>query len=83
MTSTEILRKQAIEYIKKADENSLRRVNAILEIDQNSNEWWKDKEFVDELDRMDAALESGEEKGLTIDDIETSIETRRKELYGA
>jgi len=34
MTTTEALRKQAKKYIDKADENSWRRVNAILEIDQ-------------------------------------------------
>ena len=38
MTTTEALRKQAKKYIDKADENSLRRVNAILEIDQATNQ---------------------------------------------
>jgi len=34
MTATEALRKQVKKYVDNADENSLRRVNAILEIDQ-------------------------------------------------
>ena len=83
MTATEILRKQVRKYINTADENSLRRVNAILEIDQNSNEWWKDKQFLKELDSMSDAIESGADKGVTFEEIETSIEARRREIYGA
>ena len=83
MTTTEILRKQVRKYINTADENSLRRVNAILEIDQNTYEWWKDKKFIKELDRMDAAMESGEEKGVTMEELKMSIEKIRMEMYGA
>jgi len=83
MTATEILRKQVRKYINTADENSLRRVNAILEIDQNSSEWWKNKQFLKELDNMNKALESGADKGVTFEEIEASIEARRREMYGA
>jgi hypothetical protein len=83
MTTTEILRKEVKKYINTADENSLRRVRAILEIDQNSNDWWKDKQFIKELDRMNEAMESGADKGVTFEDIEASIEARRLEIYGA
>ena len=34
MTATETLRKQVKKYVNRADEISLRRINAILEIDQ-------------------------------------------------
>ncbi len=82
MTTTEALRKQVKKYVDKADENSLRRVNAILEIDQSSNEWWKDKEFVAELDRRYEAMESGEDKGVTLKELDISIEARRLARYG-
>ncbi len=39
MTATEALRKQAKKYIDKADERSLRRINAILEIDSQEDFW--------------------------------------------
>ena len=39
MTATETLRKQVKKYIDEADENSLRRVNAILEIDRHEDFW--------------------------------------------
>ena len=82
MTTTETLRKQVRKYISTADEDSLRRVNAILEIDQSRYEWWKDKEFVAELDSIDAAMESGEEKGVTMEELKISIEKIRKDMYG-
>ncbi len=82
MTATEALRKQVKKYVDKADENSLRRVNAILEIDQHTNEWWKDEEFVAELDRRYEAMESGEDKGVTLEELEASIETLRKKKNG-
>lgn len=82
MTTTEALRKQVKKYIDKADENSLRRVNAILEIDQKSNEWWNDKQFVAELDSRYDAMESGEDKGVTVEELKKSIEKLRLKKYG-
>ncbi len=82
MTTTEALRKQAKKYIDKADENSLRRVNAILEIDQATNDWWNDKEFIAELDSRYDAMESGEDKGVSLEEFESSIEKLRIERYG-
>jgi len=81
MTTTETLRKQAMKYIKNADENSLRRVNAILEIDQCSNEWWKDNEFVAELDSRYEALESGDDQGVTIEDLKAYIEKMKVKTH--
>ena len=82
MTTTEALRKQAKKYIDKADEKSLRRVNAILEIDQATNQWWNDKDFIAELDRRYDAMESGEDKGVSLEELEISIEKIRLERYG-
>ncbi len=82
MTATEALRKQVKKYIDKADENSLRRVNSILEIDQSDNEWWKDKEFVKELDSRSKALASGEDKGFTLKQLQASVEKHKRKHYG-
>ncbi len=38
--------------------------------------WWEDKDFVKELDRRNAELESGKVKGVTLDELE---EGARKE----
>lgn len=39
MTTTEALRKQVRKYVDTADENSLRRIQAILEIDAQQDFW--------------------------------------------
>jgi hypothetical protein len=47
-----------------------------------SLEWWKDKGFVEELDRRYEALEAGTDKGFTVDQLATSIDKLRKKRYG-
>lgn len=83
MTTMELLRKQVKKYVETADEDSLRRVNAILEIDQNNVPWWRNKQFLKELDNMHEAMESGADKGVTFQNIEASIAARKREIYGA
>ena len=39
-------------------------------------EWWNDDEFIAELDRQRAALESGEEKGIPWDEIKDHLLNR-------
>ena len=64
MTSTELLRKQVKQSIDKADVRSLRMVQAILDVDQEEEDWW------DELPRevqasLEMALKESEEgKGI-------------------
>ena len=82
MTATEALRKQVRKRIDSADEISLRRVSAILEIDQNDNHWWNDKEFVKELDSRSKALSSGEDKGYTVDELRASVEKHKRKQSG-
>ena len=58
MTATEVLRKKVKQYIDKADDKSLRRVQAILEVDQEETDWW------DEASLERALKESEEGKGI-------------------
>ena len=64
MTATEILRKQIKRSIDKADDKSLRRVQAILEVDQEEEDWWDalPSEIQQSLER--ALKESEEGKGI-------------------
>jgi hypothetical protein len=65
MTATEVLRKQIKQSIDKADDRSLRRIQAILEVDQEEEEWWDDlpREIQASLER--ALKESEEGKGIS------------------
>ena len=45
--------------------------------------WWKDKQLLAEFDERSRALESGEDKGFTLDELDESIDKLRQEKYGA
>ena len=38
------------------------------------NKWWKNKEFLDELDNRYCACESGKEKGYTLAEVDSLFE---------
>ena len=54
MTETDVLRKEVKLYIDKADDKALRIIKAILEIEQEEEDWW------DELPtELQASIENG------------------------
>jgi hypothetical protein len=71
------------DYIRVADDKKLRSIYNLLENEINqTTEWWQDKEFVAELDRRFDAVESGEDKGFTIEELNASISKLRKNKNG-
>ncbi|HWB93406.1 MAG TPA: addiction module protein [Puia sp.] len=77
------IRHKLYDYIRLADDKKLSAIYSLLEGEiEETNEWWKDKGFVEELDRRYDALESGSDKGFTIEQLETSIDKLRKKRYG-
>ena len=68
MTSTEILRLQVQKYIEAADEISLRRVQAILEIDQQEDFWTALPDSVRE-DVEEALLQSARGEGRSHEEV--------------
>jgi hypothetical protein len=47
-------------------------------IEADSTEWWKDKLFIEELDRRYDALESGKDVGVTMQQLEKTIKSLAK-----
>jgi 3-phenylpropionate/cinnamic acid dioxygenase small subunit len=81
MTITAI-RTKLYDYILIADSKKLHALYNLLENDMEvKTEWWKDEQFMDELDRRDQALESGEDKGVTLEEMMASIDKLRAEKY--
>lgn len=77
MTSN-ALRYKLYDYIKVADEKKLKAIYALLEEDiEAAAEWWKDKQFVAELDARYEALKSGEDKGFTVNELTDRIDKAR------
>ncbi len=77
------IRHKLYDYIRVADDKKLHAIYNLLESEiEETNEWWKDKRFVKELDRRYEALESGADKGFTVGKLEASIDKLRKKRYG-
>jgi hypothetical protein len=81
--SSNSIRHKLYDYIRLADDKKLYAIYNLLEGEiEETNEWWKDKGFVEELDRRYEALETGSDKGFTVDQLATSIDKLRKKRYG-
>jgi hypothetical protein len=82
MTTT-LIREKLYDFIRVADDKKLKAIYTILEDEiKETNDWWKDKLFLKELDNRTEALESGKDKGVSIKELETSIDKLRKKKYG-
>ncbi len=68
MTDTEVLREHVKQYINRADEKSLRLVQAILEIEQEED-WWD--ELPEEVRNMlETSIKDGDEgKGISHEEV--------------
>jgi len=58
------------DHINRADDKELELMYFMwLNNEHSTCEWWKDEEFVAELERRSAALESGEDKGVPWEEV--------------
>lgn len=82
MNSTTI-RHKLYDYIRVTNDKKLHAIYDLLEDEiAELNEWWKDMQFIEELDSRYNALETGKDKGFTIQQLEVSIEKMRIKRYG-
>lgn len=72
--TTAAIRTMLYDYIRTADDKRLKAIYNLLgqQID-TVNEWWKDKELLADFDERSKALESGADKGFTLDELDQSI----------
>jgi len=82
-TSATAIRTRLYDYIRIADERKLQAIYQLLEpqIDE-PYEWWKDKKLLAEFDERCKALETGVDKGFTLDELDASIKKLRQDKYG-
>ncbi|MBA2563423.1 MAG: hypothetical protein H0V14_11040 [Chitinophagaceae bacterium] len=77
------IRNKLYDYIRVADDKKLKAIYNLLENEiEQTNEWWKDKQFTQELDRRHQALENGSDQGFTIEQLEQSVSKLRIKKYG-
>ena len=79
------LREELITYIHLADEKKLQALQTLLLDDKEEVEykWWEDEAFVAELKERSRRLETGEDKGDTMEEVEAYLEKRKTERYAA
>ena len=81
--ATNTIRNKLYDYIRVADDKKLQAIYYLLENEmEEATEWWKDKLFVEELDRRYKAMESGKDKEFTVEQLEASIDKLRQKRYG-
>jgi hypothetical protein len=77
------IRTKLYDYIRIADEKKLYAMYYLLEPQTGETyEWWKDKELISEFDSRSKALETGADKGFTLDELKMSIKKLKKDRYG-
>jgi hypothetical protein len=79
MTTTAI-REKLYDFIRDADDKKVEALYLILE-DQipAESDWSDDKEFVATLDEEYKKYEDGIDKGITLEELEASLELRRQQ----
>ena len=81
--SNTAIRNKLYDYIRVADDKKLSAIYNLLENEiEQTNEWWKDKKFTNELDRRYQVMENGSDKGVTVKELEQSIIKLRLKKYG-
>ncbi len=81
--SNAAIRNKLYDYIRVADDKKLNAIYNLLENEiEQTNEWWQNKQFTTELDKRYQALESGADKGFTVEQLEQSISKLRLKKYG-
>jgi hypothetical protein len=77
------LRHKLYDFIRVADEKKLNAIYHLLEDEiEQTQEWWKNKAFISDLDHRYQSLENGTDKGYSLDELEGSISKLRKKKYG-
>jgi len=82
MNST-VIRHKLYDYIRIATDKKLIAIYNLLEDEiVDLNEWWKNKKMVEDFDNRYNAMETGEDKGVTIQESNSFIEKSRVKKYG-
>lgn len=77
------IRHKLCDFIRVADDKKLAALYHLLEDDiKETQAWWENKAFTKELDNRFEALEKGTDKGITLNQLESTIGKLRVKKYG-
>jgi len=69
----DVLRVELRYYIDNASDQELEELYAFVNSKTPPYEWWNDDEFMAELDRREADLRSGKDKGVTWEEVKEHL----------
>ncbi|MCA0396410.1 MAG: hypothetical protein LCH51_03340 [Bacteroidetes bacterium] len=73
------IREKLYDYIRVADDKKIEAIYIMLEDNIKERlDWWKDKMFVDVLQKEQKAWVAGETKGYSMSEIKSAIANRKK-----
>lgn len=78
MSTAKPLVKEITQYLPQLNPQQQKAILSVVKSFVQEDEWWNDKEYVDEMDRRFTEMESG--KGLTLDEAENKIRQTYKKL---
>ena len=82
--TTAVIRQKLYEYIRFADDQKIKAFYTIISPETKENsDWWKDKELIADLDRMDKAMDDGDDKGITWPEAKKKLLERSKRKRNA
>ena len=72
--NTSTIRKKLSEYIKVADDKKVKAIYTIVEREINEmDQWWNDKNLIDDLNSRSADLKSGKDIGIGWEELRKGI----------
>jgi hypothetical protein len=78
------LRDELCDFIRIADEKKVNALHDLLENEMVAQkEWWQDLNMVQEMEARYEALESGADKGVSLEELKKTISENKKKKYGA
>jgi hypothetical protein len=78
MTTT-VIRQKLYDYIRVAEDKKLKAIYTMLEGEiEEAQDFWKDKDFITELEKRSANLKEGKIKGFIWDEVKSKITSSSK-----
>ncbi len=70
MGAVKPLVKEITHYLGRLNTEQQKAVLGVVKTFAREETWWNEKEYIEEMDRRFAEMESGKEKGITLDELE-------------
>ena len=79
MMTTTAIRQKLYEYIRFADDKKIKAIYTVVADDaKETADWWEDKKLLAKINKADADMESGKDKGIMWTDAKKQLLKKSK-----